>query len=652
FFEMLGNFSFGDYFKAEAIEFSWELLTANMGLREEQLAVSVFQEDDEAFDLWRDRMGLPESKIYRLDEKENFWSMGDTGPCGPCSEIHFDFGRPESCSNPACDPSCECGRWLEIWNLVFMQFNRDASGKMDPLPRPSIDTGGGLERWAAVLQGVRNNYDTDLFMPLIQRAQDISGVTLGEDAEKDVSLRVVADHARTLAVMIGDGVLPSNAGRGYVLRRILRRGARHGVLLGLEEPFLYQVADAAIDELGDVYSDLVERRSYITDRIRRDEERFLSTLSKGLALLEEEISEAKAQSLDQLPGETAFKLCDTYGFPLDLTADILVSHAMSVDQEGFDRAMQGQRDRARAAWVGSGDEGVSQVYGRMAADCTTHFSGYERLDGSSPVTALLRDGKPVETATAGDRVEAVFEETPFYAESGGQVGDQGRIETPTGVIQVEDTQKPVDGLFVHRGMVSEGEVAVGSEAQLHVDEALRAATIRNHSGTHLLHAALREVLGPQAMQKGSLVGPDRLRFDFTHDSPLSEAELEAIEDRVNRWIEENSPRATRLMSYDDALAAGAMAIFEEKYGDEVRVVSFGDRSTELCGGVHADATGDIGLLKVLGETGIAAGVRRIEALTGLGALEHIRRQEALAEKAASLLKVPLGDLPARIERLL
>ena len=652
FFEMLGNFSFGDYFKAEAIEFSWELLTQKMGLREEQLAVSVFQEDDEAFELWRDRMGLPESKIYRLDEKENFWSMGDTGPCGPCSEIHFDFGRPESCTSSACDPSCECGRWLEIWNLVFMQFNRDASGKMDPLPRPSIDTGGGLERWAAVLQGVRNNYDTDLFMPLIQRAQDISGVTLGENAEKDVSLRVVADHARTLAVMIGDGVLPSNAGRGYVLRRILRRGARHGVLLGLEEPFLYQVADAAIDELGDVYTDLVERRSYITDRIRRDEERFLSTLSKGLALLEEEISEAQSQNLDQLPGETAFKLYDTYGFPLDLTADILVSHSMSVDQDGFDRAMQGQRDRARAAWVGSGDEGVSQVYGRIAADCATHFSGYEGLDASSQVTALLRDGQPVETAKSGDRVEVVFEETPFYAESGGQVGDQGRIETPTGVIVVEDTQKPVDGLFVHRGVVSEGEVSVGSEAQLHVDEALRAATIRNHSGTHLLHAALREVLGPQAMQKGSLVGPDRLRFDFTHDSPLSASELLAIEDRVNQWIEENSPRTTRLMSYDEAVSAGAMAIFEEKYGDEVRVVSFGERSTELCGGVHAEATGDIGLLKVLGETGIAAGVRRIEALTGLGALEHIRRQEALAQESASLLKVPLSDLPARIERLL
>ena len=652
FFEMLGNFSFGDYFKTEAIEYSWELLTDHLGIDDAQLAVSVFEQDDEAFDLWRDRMGLPESKIYRLDEKENFWSMGDTGPCGPCSEIHFDFGRPDDCPSEICDPSCECGRWLEIWNLVFMQFNRDASGQMEPLPRPSIDTGGGLERWAAVLQGVRNNYDTDLFMPLIARAQEIAGVSLGDDPEKDVSLRVVADHARTLAVMIGDGVLPSNAGRGYVLRRILRRGARHGVLLGLEEPFLYQVADAAIDELGDVYSELIERRAYITDRIRRDEERFLATLSKGLHLLEEEIAEAKEKGVASLPGETAFKLYDTYGFPLDLTADILVSHQMTVNQGGFDQAMQVQRDRARAAWVGSGDEGVAEIYGRIASDCTTQFRGYESLEGTTALAAILCDGKPVDSATVGDRVEVVVEETPFYAESGGQVGDRGLIETDAGQIQIEDTQKPVDGLFVHRGTVASGEVAVDAEARLIVDPAVRAATIRNHSGTHLLHAALRNVLGPQAMQKGSLVGPDRLRFDFTHDSPLSESEIEAIEDHVNVWIEENLPRTTQLMSYDDAVKAGAMAIFEEKYGDEVRVVSFGERSTELCGGTHADATGDIGLLKVLSETGIAAGVRRIEALTGLGALEHIRRQEAQAREAASLLKVPLSELPGRVEKLL
>jgi alanyl-tRNA synthetase len=652
FFEMLGNFSFGDYFKAEAIEFAWELLTAKMGLREADLAVSVFREDDEAFGLWRDAIGLPESRIYRLDEKENFWAMGDTGPCGPCSEIHFDFGVRDDCPSTVCDPSCECGRWLEVWNLVFMQFNRDASGTMHPLPKPSIDTGGGLERWAAVLQGVHSNYDSDVFTPLLARAQDISGVQLGDDPEKDVSLRVVADHARTLAIMIGDGVLPSNAGRGYVLRRILRRGARHGVLLGMEEPFLFQVADKAIDELGDVYGDLVERRAYITDRIRRDEERFLATLSKGLQLLEEAIQEARARDESTLAGETAFKLYDTFGFPLDLTADILSGHDMVVDQPGFEQSMQAQRARARAAWVGSGDEGVAEIYGRIAADVTTQFRGYETLECTSRIAALVVDGRPAESARAGDRVEVVVEETPFYAESGGQVGDRGGIVTETGRVEVEDTQKPVDGLFVHRGVVAEGEITVDTEATLRVDAEARAATVRNHSGTHLLHAALRRVLGPQAMQKGSLVGPDRLRFDFTHDAPLTKAEIEEIEDLVNTWIEENAKRTTRLMSYDDAVAAGAIAIFEEKYGDEVRVVSFGERSTELCGGTHADATGDIGLLKIVSETGIAAGVRRIEALTGLGALAHLREQENLARAAAELLKVPLGDLPSRVEKLL
>ncbi len=652
FFEMLGNFSFGDYFKAEAIDFAWELLTEKMGLREDQLAVSVFEEDDEAFGLWRDRVGLPEKKIFRLDEKENFWAMGDTGPCGPCSEIHFDFGVKTDCRNAQCNPSCDCGRWLEIWNLVFMQYNRDASGTLTPLPKPSIDTGGGLERWAAVLQGVHSNYDSDVFTPLLARAQDISGVTLGEDPEKDVSLRVVADHARTLAIMIGDGVLPSNAGRGYVLRRILRRGARHGVLLGMEEPFLFQVADAAIDELGEVYTELVERRAYITDRIRRDEERFLTTLSKGLQLLEEEIRNAKVRGIEILPGDTAFKLYDTFGFPLDLTDDILRGHRMTVDQAGFDGAMQVQRERARAAWVGSGDLGIAEVYGRIAADLTTQFRGYETDRGASRIAALLVDGRLTLTARAGQRVELVVEETPFYAESGGQVGDRGTITTPTGRIDVDDTQKPVDGLFVHRGVVCAGEVAVDTEAELRVDPEARAATVRNHSGTHLLHAALREVLGPQAMQKGSLVAPDRLRFDFTHDSPLSRDEIERIEDLANGWIEENAPRTTRLMAYDAAVKAGAIAIFDEKYGDEVRVVAFGDRSTELCGGTHANAAGDIGLLKIVSESGVAAGVRRIEAQTGLGALALIREQESIARAAADLLKVPLGDLPSRVEKLL
>ncbi|MCS5635060.1 MAG: alanine--tRNA ligase, partial [Myxococcota bacterium] len=579
------------------------------------------------------------------------WAMGETGPCGPCSEIHYDFGRPESCTSEVCDPSCECGRWLELWNLVFMQFNRDESGTMHPLPHPSIDTGGGLERWATVLQGVRNNYDSDLFTGLLGRAQDVSGVSLGEDDEKDVSLRVVADHARTLAIMVGDGVLPSNAGRGYVLRRILRRGSRHGVLLGVEEPFLYKVADAAIDELGDAYPDLRERRDFILDRIKRDEERFMTTLSKGLQLLEEEIQEAKAQGQASLDGRTAFKLYDTFGFPLDLTADILVGHGMQVDQAGFDDSMQAQRDRARAAWAGSGDEGVAEIHGRLAAQFSTRFLGYETTEAQSRVVALLVDGQPAEHASEGDEVEVVLEETPFYAESGGQVGDRGFLSTGSGRVEIQDTQKPLDNLFLHRGVVVDGEISVDSEAELCVDQELRAATVRNHTGTHLLHAALREVVGSQAMQKGSRVAPNRLRFDFTHDAPLSEDEIRRIENRVNEWIEANSPGTTEVKSYDEALESGAIAIFDEKYGDQVRVVSFGDCSTELCGGTHARATGDIGVLKVISETGIAAGVRRIEALTGLGALEHIRLQEKRARSAAEALKVSLEDLPGRVEKL-
>jgi len=651
FFEMLGNFSFGDYFKLEAIESAWELLTGKMGIPSEVLAVSVFRDDDEAAELWRDAIGLPEDKIYRLDEKENFWAMGDTGPCGPCSEIHYDFGRPESCASEICDPSCECGRWLELWNLVFMQFNRDEAGTMHPLPRPSIDTGGGLERWAAVLQGVRNNFDSDLFAGLLERAQDVSGRAVGKADETDVSLRVVADHARTLAVMVGDGVLPSNAGRGYVLRRILRRGSRHGVLLGVNEPFLHKVADAAIDELGDAYPDLRDRREFILERIKREEERFLTTLSKGLQLLEEEILEAKSQGARTLDGKTAFKLYDTFGFPLDLTADILLGHDMAVDQDGFDSSMQIQRDRARAAWAGSGDEGIAEIYGRLAAQFSTRFLGYDSTEAQSKIVVILADGQPVDVVREGDRVEVVLEETPFYAESGGQVGDQGTLVTASGRIEIDDTQKPMDSLFIHKGVVAEGEVRVDSDADLQVDKALRDATVRNHTGTHLLHSALRGELGPQAMQKGSRVGPNRLRFDFTHDSPLTEDEISRIEDQVNEWIEANSAGATEVKGYDEAVENGAVAIFDEKYGDEVRVVSFGECSTELCGGTHARATGDIGILKVISETGIAAGVRRIEALTGLGALHHIRQRERSAKAAADVLKVSLEDMPGRVEKL-
>ena len=654
FFEMLGNFSFGDYFKRDAIVWAWELVTKVWGIAPEKLSVTVFREDDEAAELWAREVGVPANRITRLDEADNFWQMGDTGPCGPCSEIYFDWGQQPGCPKaPAeCDPSCECGRWLEIWNLVFMQFNRDASGAMTPLPKPSIDTGAGLERVAAVLQGVRSNYDTDLFQAILARAQDLSGVRLGTEPEKDVSLRVVADHARAVTFLVGDGVLPSNEGRGYVLRRILRRAARHGVLLGVERPFLFSVADAVIDEMGDAYPELVARRDYITSRVRREEERFLETLSKGLALLEEEVRKAKVAKLSQLPGDVVFKLYDTFGFPVDLTEDILGGHGLGFDSAGFEAAMTEQRERARAAWKGSGQEAVGPLYSQLASDFESRFIGYDGLVGESRVLALVAKSGAVQSAHAGDAVEVIVEATPFYAESGGQVGDRGVIETPTGRVEIEDTQKPAGSLVVHRGKVVSGDVHVDQTARLRVDATLRQGAVRHHSGTHLLHAALREVLGPNATQRGSLVTPARLRFDFSHDAPVTREQIDSIEDLANAWIAENAPAQVEEMSHRDAIAAGALAMFGEKYGDRVRVLTFGDFSKELCGGTHARATGDIGVLKVVGETGVASGVRRIEALTGGEALARWREQERALERTAELLRTPVGDLEARVEKLL
>jgi alanyl-tRNA synthetase len=563
-----------------------------------------------------------------------------------------DFGPNPACKSPRCDPACDCGRFLEIWNLVFMQYDRDAAGKLTPLPRPSIDTGAGLERLASVIQGVPSTYETDLFRPILERAQEIAGVERGVDPERDVSLNVIADHARAVTFLIGDGVLPGNEGRGYVLRRILRRAARHGWLLGVEEPFLHRVAETVVEEMAGAYPELAERRAYIGSRIEREEGRFLETLAKGMALLEEEIASLRARGESRLPGPMVFKLYDTFGFPVDLTEDILRGRGLGLDQAGFESAMGEQRERARAAWKGSGQERVGELVARLAADLHTAFEGYERLSLSSTVRALLGRGELVEVARAGDEVEIVVDETPFYAESGGQVGDVGTIGTAGGRVAVRDTQKPALDLIVHRGVVEAGEIRVEERASLRVDGAARAATVRNHSGTHLLHAALRRVLGPQALQKGSLVAPDRLRFDFTHDAPLEDAEIEQIEDLVNEWIEANAEARVRYMGFQEATRAGAVALFEEKYGDEVRVISFGDFSTELCGGTHARATGDIGLLAIVGETGIAAGVRRIEALTGLGALEHLRRQQRLLRDVADLLRSPVGELRERVQKTL
>lgn len=646
-FEMLGNFSFGDYFKREAIEYGWDFLTRVAKLPPERLVVSVHRDDEEAYRLWREHVGIEPRRIFRLGDDENFWQMGDTGPCGPCSEIHlitdpsvFDAGG---------DPSGP--GFLELWNLVFMQFEQAADGSRRPLPKPSIDTGMGLERLARVLQGVQSNYDTDLFRPVIDRAVGICGKRYGASPESDVSLRVVADHARACAFLVGDGVLPSNEGRGYVLRRVLRRAARHGVLLGIEAPFLHDVVQSVIDEMGDAYPELRERRPFITETIRKEEERFLKTLGRGLELLEEEVRRARSQRHSSLAGDVVFKLYDTYGFPTDLTEDILRGHGLAFDRAEFDRCMREQAERARAAWKGTGAAVPSEVYGAIGARVRSEFVGYDSLEATSEIAALVRDGSEVEQATEGDRVEVVVARTPFYAESGGQVGDAGTIETASARIEIDDTQRPVDGVIVHVGRVVLGTAWVGDPARLVVDAALRAATVRNHSATHLLHWALRRVLGPQVSQAGSLVGPHRLRFDFTWDEPLTDEQIRQIEDLVNGLILENLAAEVDSRSYKEAIAAGAVAIFEEKYGDRVRVVRFGP-SMELCGGTHARATGDIGSLRILSQTAIGAGVRRLEAQTGFGALDHARSEGAVLRNLSRMLRVPPEEVGSRIQKLL
>jgi alanyl-tRNA synthetase len=574
--------------------------------------------------------------------------MGETGPCGPCSELNLIQGDP--CGRPNCDPTCDCGRFLEFWNLVFMQFEQSADGTRRALPKPSIDTGMGLDRMARIMQGVDSTYDTDLFTPLLARAQELSRHRYGASPEHDVSLRVIADHARACAFLIGDGVLPSNEGRGYVLRRVLRRAARHGVLLGLEDPFLWQVAGTVIDTMGDAYPELRERRVTIEDTVRREEERFGRTLGRGLELLEAEIARARREKRAHLPADVVFKLYDTFGFPTDLTDDVLRGHGLSYDRAGFDARMADQAERARAAWKGSGETAPPEAYSALAGRVRSEFVGYEALSARSTVRALLRGGREVESASEGDRVEVVVERTPFYAESGGQVGDEGAIEGKNGRVAVEDTQRPVEGLVVHHGRVTLGTLRVGDEVSLEVDAERRAATVRNHSGTHLLHWALRQVLGPQVAQAGSLVSPDRLRFDFAFDRALDEGEVRRVEDLVNGLVLRNVSARVEHKPYAQAVADGALAMFSEKYGDVVRVVNFGP-STELCGGTHARATGDIGALRITGQAAVAAGVRRIEAQTGLGALEYARRESRTLRETAALLRVPAAELPERVAKL-
>ncbi len=651
FFEMLGNFSFGDYFKKEAIAFAWEFLTEDLKLDKSRLYVSVYKDDDEAADIWHRQEGVPLERIYRFDE-DNFWSMGDTGPCGPCTEIFWDNGPGTGCDSPDCAVGCDCDRYMEIWNNVFMQFNRDAKGTMTPLPKPSVDTGMGLERIATVMQGVTSNYDTDLIQGIIRHVEKLAGKRYRDDAKDDVSMRVIADHSRAITFLICDGVLPSNEGRGYVLRRIMRRAARHAKMLGVSEPVLYRMVDAVGSVMGDAYPDLLQREDYIRKVVRAEEERFAETLDNGLRILNDEVASLKDQGLSVIPGETVFKLYDTYGFPVDLTADIVQGEGFTVDEAGFEDCMERQRELAREHWKGSGDEKVSAVYKNLHGEgLRTAFTGYDEHTAYSVITALVRDGKRVEEAGPGEEVDIITESTPFYGESGGQAGDSGEISTGSAHLEVLTTLKPVPELIVHRAMVKEGTVRVGDAADLTVAESERAATARNHTATHLLQSALRQVLGDHVKQSGSLVNRDHLRFDFTHFSAMTEEEIERVEDLVNAHVMDNSEVTAREMALDKAMESGATALFDEKYGDRVRVVKVGEISAELCGGTHVRASGDIGLFKIVSESGIAAGVRRIEALTGTGALRYARRLEEERSRIASLLKAEGGDMVDKVARL-
>ena len=656
FFEMLGNFSFGDYFKKETIAWSWEYLTDVMGLPKDKLWITIYKDDDEAFRFWHQEMGVPADRIVRMGEKSNFWMMGETGPCGPCSEILYDQGEGTGCGKPTCNVECECDRHLEIWNLVFTQFDRDASGKLTPLPKPNIDTGMGLERLTAVIQGVTSNYDSDLFTGIIGIIETLSGRTYKKNDDVDISIRVIADHSRSVTFLIGDGVLPGNEGRGYVLRRILRRAARHGKLLGLNRPFLHEVAQVVIDQMKGAYPELAQRAAYIRKVVESEEERFIETLDAGLRILQEAVADLKKDGLKTIPGDAVFKLYDTFGFPTDLTADIVRKDGFLLDMEGFEKAMVAQREKARESWKGSGQEAISEVYHRLSVEgIATEFAGYG-YDGKpvmSQVTVLLKEGQVVEEIGEGDEAEVIVAQTPFYGETGGQVGDIGWITGGDGaVFNVTDTTRPLENLIAHVGKLESGKLKKGDLVALQVFDETRRATEANHSGTHLLQAALKTVLGEHVKQSGSLVNAERLRFDFIHFSRIDEEELARIENEANRMIRANVPVETRILPLAEAMKTGATAVFDEKYGEAVRVVGMGEMSRELCGGTHVRRTGDIGFLKIVHESSIAAGVRRIEAVTGSGAVAYVRRLDDELRKAAGLLKSGVLETAERTEKLL
>lgn len=650
FFEMLGNFSFGDYFKEEAIAWAWEYLTRVLGLSPSDLWITVFRDDDEARRIWREKMGVPEERIVSLGEETNFWEAGPVGPCGPCSEILVDLGPERGCGSPDCGVDCDCGRYLEVWNLVFTEFNRDEAGNLSKLPRRNIDTGMGLERIASVVQGVPSNFETDLLFPLIEETAAIAGVRYGEDEKKDVAFRVIADHARAVAFLIVDGVLPSNEGRGYVLRRILRRAVRYGRLLGIEDAFLARITGKVIDMYQSPYIELRERRDYIQRIVALEEERFGETLEQGMQILHDYLEEFEKTGENRLPGKVAFRLYDTFGFPLELTQEILAERGMAVDVNGFNSAMAEQRERARAAWL---ETAPVNSFGGIQAYCgkRTEFQGYVSLSTRSQIQSMIVDENEADEASEGKRIQVLLDITPFYPEGGGQVGDRGVLQGPSGEMVVEDTKKTGDGMIIHYGYVSSGMLRRGDVVLAQVDERRRHAAARNHTATHLLHAALRSVLGEHVQQTGSYVAPDRLRFDFSHFAPLSEEELREVEALVNRKILDNLLVRTYETDLASAKAEGVIALFGERYGDVVRVVEIGDFSKELCGGTHVRRTSELGFFKIIGEGGIGTGTRRIEALTGEEMLAYWKRRENLLTQAADILRVEPENLVSRVQQM-
>ena len=651
FFEMLGNWSFGDYYKAEAIQWAWELLTKEWGLPKDKLWATVYLDDDEAEQLWAKISGLPTERIKRFGEKENFWEMGETGPCGPCSEIHLDRG-PQACDMKGqpghiCQVNGDCARYIELWNLVFIQYNRDQDRALSELPAKHVDTGMGLERITAVLQNVLSNYDIDFMRALTVTTETLTGKKYGVDPVTDMSFRVIDDHARAVSFLLADGVMPSNEGRGYVLRRLLRRASRHGRLIGLQEPFVHEVAATVATVMGDAYPELRTEEQRIREVIRSEEERFGETLEKGLVLLENATSKLKQDKKTVLPGDVAFRLYDTYGFPLDLTEDILRADEMSVDQAGFEKLMEEQRTRGRDA------RETSSMDAKIQLDRPVSFIGYDRLDGESNILAIYGDGNGKPEAVEGEEVDVITAETPFYGESGGQVGDRGTIRTARGdIMEVTDAQHPTPQLTVHRGRVKKGRIQIGDAVQLAVDSKFRRRTALNHSATHILHAVLRRELGDHVRQAGSLVSPERLRFDFNHTGAIPEEKLAAIEAQVNRHVREDAGVSILESSYEEAIRHGALAFFGDKYGDRVRVVKIGDFSTELCGGTHIQRSGEIGIFKLPFESGVAAGVRRVEAFTGEGALDLIRSYEQKLKEIGNLVRGSTDDAVEKVKKLL